>query len=446
MTLLTRSKRSVTWLFALALLTVPLAGCLDSDDSDDDPGAPGPEGFKVFLAALGDAPGNATATVTGAEVTMNATNGAEILNVHAGTLDLAELSSSGQAILVASKGSVDGEVRETTLRFANFSAGNGTLGSATLSIPTTYDAGEDVEVTVTLDLEASADEGDVRFDNLVAERDGTRIHSITRTELEASGQGREELPPLPTPLIGMSAAEEHSNDTAPSFHVNDAIQFAATLPEGTDATVREVFWSFGDGTTKTGQATEHTFRAPGLYLVQAILEGERGRQVRANTTVDIYVTFEDEGNVGVGTMGSGVLGDDAGNRDVKDHPFELTQNITNLTLFLVDSPSGGICAPDETGSSDCAPGNVFVELYDPNGELLGEDRSDQDRKYINVTGLMDAGTWTVRVKGDEGAAVGYRFDIEAHFLGLCEEFGGPATVQDCPDRPQPVEASGSTFP
>ncbi|MDX1611197.1 MAG: hypothetical protein R3185_02425, partial [Candidatus Thermoplasmatota archaeon] len=85
---------------------------------------------------------------------------------------------------------------------------------------------------------------------------------------------------------------------------------------------------------------------------------------------------------------------------------------TNLSLRFQQGSSAG---------QDDAPGNLLIELYDPEGTLVAENATSERVKFLNLTATEDplaGGEWVLRVKGDQGVAIGYSFDVEVHYLGL----------------------------
>lgn len=410
-----------TLVIVATLLAAGTAGCIGDSDDDTDPASI--EGFKLFLAASGTE--DATARLSSVTVDLNG-SGSRSLTSQNPLVDLGELARQDQAQLVANGSGIAGMVDRTIVSFDYLTVGSTNLTGAELSVPVQYPVGPRVEATVTLDLAATVEREEATLDNLVVERNGTRLKAITRSDLE--GPDREEIPTLHKPAIRATSA---TNDTAPSFVVNSDVNFTYLLPPS-NATVENVFWSFGDGTTTTGPRVTHAYRSPGFYLVRVILEGQQGQQATANTTIDAYFRTEGEGNVGVGSTGLGAVE----GRDTKNHTIDIPGNFTNLTVRLEQSPSGGLCQGGE-----CAPSNVHVEIRNPQGELLARNASDADVKWMNVSGLMDGGSWELRVKGDQGAAVGYSFRIEAHYLGLCASAGGLSGF-DCPPEPEPISEPG----
>lgn len=389
-------------LFAILLLpAASLAGCI-GDDADD---GPAPEdSFQVFLAASGEA-SPASATVEGIAVKLADTQGTQFLTLDTTTFDLASLASSEQALLAAVSTDVDAEVLETIVVFERLEVGNRSITDARLTVPLNYSASPGTEATVTLDLDEVQASGQPALAHLIVERDGSTVASITGSQLD--DVPRQEIPELATPTLVATAAE--GNDTAPSFGVNVDISLTVDIEEREGAEVREVFWRFSDGTTTAGEEITHAFRSAGLHNVTAIVEGTRGQQVTASGSLDIYWTTSGEGNIGLGTGGAGLIE----GRDVKNHTLKIPGPFANLTLAFEASSSGGV---------EGAPGNVHIELYDPAGELAAENKTDDRVKFINLTTTGEDpftnGTWELKVKGDQGAAVGYDYDLEVHYLRL----------------------------
>lgn len=451
MTPLTRRAHLAFTLVPL-LLTASLAGCIgnldDSDDSGDDLDPANVESFRAFLAAVGDGP--ATAHVAGIQVDMNTSGETVPLTVHQDRVDLGELSTSSQAALVASGAPPNGTAASTTITLDWLDVGDTNLSDVEIEIPTSFPVGDGIDATVTLDLDATRETGNATFDNLVVERGENRLKAVTRSQLDAPD--RVEVPELPTPSIVATTA---ANTTAPSFRVNEDINFTYELPE-TNATVRNVFWAFGDDSTATGEFVQHAYRTPGFYRVTLIVEGERGQQATAHTTLEASFATAGDGNVLAGTTGEGAVD----TRDVKEHTIEIPGNFTSLTLRLTESPSAGFCSENTTvpeanetlpTGGECLPSSVHVEIESPDGEILGRNTTDADTKFINVSGLMTGGEWTLRVEGDMGVAMGYSYDLEAHYLGLCPEAGGPESLDGdagiaCPDAPEPLGEDEGTLP
>lgn len=410
-------------MLAPVLVTAALTGCIGSEEDPEQP-----NGFKLFVAASGEGP--ATMDIDSIRVDLNGSAQAEFLDVQAGNVDLGDLAANDRALLVASHGELSGTAKSARLSLSWLDLGSENLSATSLELPVSFTVGPEVEATVTLDLDETRSQGTPVAENLVVERSGTRLEAYTARQL--NGTDRTEIPPLPTPTITTTA--DGGNRTGPSFLVNEQINFTYGLSEPTDATIRNVFWAFGDDSTGTGELAQHAYRSPGFYRVTVIVEGEHGQQATANTTLEAYIVRESEGNV----HGSGGLGA-IDTRDVKDHTVEIPKSFTSLSFRLEQGPSGGACEDEQTG--ECAPSNVHVELYNPSDELLGRNTTDAAVKWINITGLMSGGDWTVRVKGDTGVAIGYNFQLEAHYLGLCEDAGG-LPGYDCPPAPEPLQQDG----
>ncbi len=400
-------------MFAIALLLAgSLAGCIGDDDSGGD--TPAEDTFRVFLAASGTA-SQASATVDNIAVALTETQGTQFIDTETSEFDLASLASSEQALLAASSADLNASVSETIVVFQALEVGNRSLSDVRLAVPLNYTAGPSTEVTVTLDLEKIQATGEPALDNMIVERGGQVTTSVTGQELE--GPSRQEIPELAEPTIEATAAE--GNDTAPSFGVNVDIDFTIDIDQREGAEVREVFWRFSDGTTTAGVEVTHAFRSAGLHNVTAIVEGSRGQQAFASGAVDIYWTTEGEGNIGLGTGGAGLLE----GRDVKNHTLKIPGPFSNLSLRFEASDSGGVSG---------APSNVHIELYEPEGELLASNTTSSKVKYINNTTSGEDpfpnGSWELRVKGDQGAAVGYSYQMEVHYLRLLCGVAGNATA------------------
>lgn len=409
------SSRAWALLLAVVLMAGPLAGCLGDDGETDgnEPSLP-QDGFKVFLAALG-ATGPATARLDNVGVAVG--DATQFLQTSNETFDLADLSDSGQALLVAAEEGVSGTVTNTVLVFAYLDVGTENLTNARLEVPFEYPADEEVEVTVTLDVNATAAAGAPRLANLVADRGTERIAQVTGAELGLDE--REELPPLPKPRVVARAAG--GNDTAPSFEVNAPIAFSFELPGVAPGDIREVFWTFSDGTTTTGLEVEHTFRQAGPATASVVVEAARGQQTRNGTALDIYWTTSGEGNIAIGSGGA----DAVEGRDFKLEPLDVPGPLTAISVRVTSGPSGNLCE----GPLGCAPSNLFIELMDPEGNSLGANTTDADVKYVNVTQALPGGEFVLKVSGDEGAAVGYRFFAEAHYIGLCPGAGNATAAE-----------------
>ncbi|MDX1611104.1 MAG: PKD domain-containing protein, partial [Candidatus Thermoplasmatota archaeon] len=270
-------------LLALALATAGMAGCIGNDDDE----TPGPEAFRVFLAATGTSQ-PATANVSSIGVLRADTGATQFIQMQANAIDLADLATSGQARLAAASTDINTSVTQTVVKIQRLTIGDETLNDLRLEVPLTYQAGPGTEATVTLDLDATAENGELTLAHLVIEKGSGTLASITAAELAASQ--REQIVPLAQPTIEARAME--SNDPAPSFHVNDPSRFEVDIRENESAKVREVFWSFSDGSTTSGRNVTHTFRQAGPASASVIVEGTRGQQARTNLTLDIYFTTE----------------------------------------------------------------------------------------------------------------------------------------------------------
>lgn len=391
---------------------------------DDDPEA------SLYVGAAETDAASATASLAGASVTLANTSETVAFDLERTSYDLAALAANGTAQLAGSSPEVQGDIRDVTLVFDELVVDGEPVNGTQLSVPMETTVTPTTTLTVTLDLDATAQTGEPTLRQAVAERGGEVVETVTGAELEEP----EEPPELATPTIVATA--EGGNVTGPSFAVNQDINFTYQLPSTNEATVDDVFWSFGDQSTATGPLVEHAYRAPGFYRVTLVLEGEQGQQATATTAIDAYHTEEGDGNVGAGTGGEALIQD----RDVREHNVSIAENFTSVNIRVDATPSGGFCA-DENDTSSCAPSNVHVEWESPDGTIVAENTTDDQVKWINVTGLMDQGEWTLRVKGDQGAAVGYSYMVKAHFFGLCAERGGLEGF-GCPGEPGAAGSDG----
>lgn len=422
----------------ILIATVGLSGCLSGLGGED-----ADQGAQLFLGASSDEDHDATASLAAASLSADGGAEAVALDVRDAEHDLSQLSADGTVALAATGPATTLNATKVTLTFNAFTIDDTDLSGQSLEVPVTFPADPEVDVTVTLDLDQSLEDEAPVLDQLVVERGDTILESVTASELEE----RDPPPEIPPPTIVATA--DGGNVTGPSFLVNEQVNVTYQLPTDTEATVENVFWSFGDGSTATGPEASNAYRAPGFYQVTVVVEGERGQQATGRTVVDAYLVEEGEGSVGAGTGGEGAVD----RRDVQTHSVDMPENFTSVSIQLREGPSADYCSEDEQiqdndtgvnetvpGADECAPSNLHVEWYDPDGTLIGENTTDADRKWINVTGLMASGEWTLQVKGDQGANVGYTFEVETHYLGLCQESGG-LDGYACPDEPAAVESS-----
>lgn len=417
-------------MIATLLLTASFAGCigfLDDEDplpEDEDPSA------RLFISAVSENDATASAELDSASLAFEGDAAPAPITLTGPDVDLAELATNGTAIMVGSTNAT-GDVASLTVQFNALTIDGVTFNEERVTVPTTFPLEEEakLDVTLTLDLDATLENEEATLANLVVDDGDERLDTVTRADLEP----REEPPELPRPVI--HASHQDGNNTGPSFLINEAINFTYEITEDTDATVEDVFWSFGDDNTGQGENVTHTYREPGFYQTTVILEGERGQQAIGTLDIDAYLRVSDNDNIGLGTGSSGVADD----RDVKQHTLEVPLNATSITATLEQAPSAGLCGEDETPAEDeCAPSNLHIELYNPSGDKVAEDTSGDVNKTVNVTGLLAQGEWTLRVLGDQGFAVGYEYAIQANFNELCEEAGGLPGYA-CGEPPEPIE-------
>lgn len=403
------------------LAVAALSGCLSGlggEDADD-------EGARLFIGASSEEETTATAKLDSASLVVDDQAEPLAFELRDAEHDLGALSADGTVALAGSGPATAANATEASLTFETLTIDGTEISSSTLTVPASFPVGPEIDVTVTLDLDQSLEQDQPVLDQLVVERGDTVLETVTASDLEE----RDPPPEIPPPRIVATA--DGGNVTGPSFLVNEQVNFTYELTAETEATVANVFWSFGDESTATGPEAENAYRAPGFYQVTVVLEGERGQQTTARTVVDAYLVQDGEGSVSAGTGGEGAVD----RRDVQTHSLDMPENFTSVSIELREGPSADLCS-DELG--DCAPSNLYVEWLDPEGNLIGTNTTEADVKWINVTGLMSSGEWTLRVKGDQGANVGYTFRVESHYLGLCAERGGLEGYA-CPAEPEAAE-------
>lgn len=417
-------------MIAALLLTASFTGCIGFlDDEDPLPDEEDPSA-RLFVSAVHENETLSTAVLDSASIAFDGDTAPAPFRLTSSDVDLGELSSNGTAILVGSTNAT-GDVASITVQFDDVTVDGASFTDQRVTVPVAFPLEEEagIDVTLTLDLETTLEQEEAAFANLVVHDGDERIETVTRADLEP----REEPPELPRPTI--HAIGPDGNNTGPSFETNDEITFTYQIPEDTDATVENVFWSFGDDNTGQGENATHAYRAPGFYQTTVILEGERGQQAIGTLDIDAYHLVSDNDNIGAGTGGLGGVED----RDVKEHTFDVPLNATNITATLTQHPSGGACAEEEEPEvNECAPSNLHIELYNPDGDKVAQDTSDEENKTASVTGLLGEGEWTLRVLGDQGFAIGYDYTLQASFNGLCEDAGG-LPGYECGEPPEPIE-------
>ncbi len=421
MTPLDRSAR-LTTLVASLLLTASFAGCVGLPGADGDRDED--EHARLYVSAVQDDPEDGTATIDAATVTLAEASAPEVLELTRTEIELRPLVEDSTAQLVATT-PARGNATNLTVSFEEITLGDATVAGAELQLPAQFPLRPGLDMTLTLDLDETLDREEPTLDSLVVQ-DGTEtLETVTRSQLEP----REDPPELPTPTV--HTASDGGNNTGPSFLVNEDITFTYSIPDS-EANVSNAYWAFGDDDTAQGHEATHAYRAPGFYEATLVLEGDRGQQSVTSTAIDAYMVEEGTDNVGVGTGGSGLIED----RDSKVHTVEVPGAFTEIRADVTHTPSAGLCDP-ETGDQ-CAPSNVHIELYTPDGDKVAEDTSSDENKTLHVTGLLQEGAWELRVLGDQGAAVGYDYRIQANFYGLCADEGGLPGF-DCGDPPEAID-------
>ncbi len=409
-------------MMALLLLTASLAGCIGFLDDEEPPAEVEDPSARLFVSALHENASTADAVIDAASIGFEGETQPAPFQLVGSEVDLGELSMNGTAVM-AGFTNATGTVYSVTVQFEEITIDDATFTDQKLTVPVTFplEAEATIDITLTVDLDETRDQEQATLANLVVHDGDERIETVTASDL----QPREEAPELPKPTI--HASSQGGNNTGPSFQTNEDITFTYEIPEDTEATVQNVFWSFGDDNSGQGENVTHAYRAPGFYQTTVILEGERGQQAIGTLDIDAYLLVSDTDNIGVGTGGLGAVDD----RDVKEHTFEVPLNATTITATLSQSESD-------------TPSNVHIELYNPDGEKLAEDTSDEQDKTIEVTGMLAQGEWTLRVLGDQGFAVGYDYTLQASFNELCQDAGG-LPGYECHDPPEPLEDEDDGF-
>lgn len=81
-----------------------------------------------------------------------------------------------------------------------------------------------------------------------------------------------------------------------------SVAFDATLSQDSDGLIVDFQWRFGDGTSGTGPLVNHTYTAPGVYLVQLAVTDNRNARGVATQSITV---LNRTGQTGTGTGGTG---------------------------------------------------------------------------------------------------------------------------------------------
>ena len=118
-----------------------------------------------------------------------------------------------------------------------------------------------------------------------------RLAAITRrlvelgcdtSSLPPAFQPKPAPPPPPPPPVNNSAptaaiAVDHGGFFDDAAEADAPVRFAANA-DGFGAGIADVSWDFGDGTTGSGATVDHTFAAPGKYIVTVVATNDRGQK------------------------------------------------------------------------------------------------------------------------------------------------------------------------
>ncbi|MCG7630507.1 PKD domain-containing protein [Epibacterium sp. MM17-32] len=151
-----------------------------------------------------------------------------------------------------------------------------------------------------------------------------------------------------TPLAVVSSGEFTGNDFAFSFDAG----LTADAQGFTDERATYV-WDFGDGTQASGQAVNHTYAAPGNYVVTLAVTGEDGtvavNEIRAN--VDEPTLFELEltadGPVDGSSYGVGLSGEALADAVVTLEDGSLAYHLNNDTTITLDRSAEHLYSQDQ---------------------------------------------------------------------------------------------------
>ena len=199
-----------------------------------------------------------------------------------------------------------------------------------------------------------------------------------------------------------------------------ARQFDGSMSIDPDGTVAGYSWNFGDGTTATGPAVDHTFGAPGSYRVTLTVTDSRGATATASTVVAVTATGTDPSAYTQAVLNSGAehfwrfgetsgpVYDFAGTADLA-----LGSGVARGTAGAIAGDADTAASFDGTGegrasTQTSAPGpNVFsLETWfrtssTSGGKLVGYgnqatgDSWNYDRHlYLDESGRLRFGVWT----------------------------------------------------
>ncbi len=104
---------------------------------------------------------------------------------------------------------------------------------------------------------------------------GTQTGSTTTTAMVTAGPGGNSIVSAGGPYTGVPG---------------QPISFSATMSSQTFGGIAQFAWSFGDGTTGTGQTTSHTYATAGTYTVTVTVSGANGPLGSATTTATVNST------------------------------------------------------------------------------------------------------------------------------------------------------------
>jgi len=183
----------------------------------------------------------------------------------------------------------------------------------------------------------------------------------------------------------------------PKPDVGQAVTFSASTSRDSDGTIESYTWSFGDGTTATGQQVTHSYSSAGTYAVILTVTDDDAAVASSAQTVSVARPLR---HVVINELEMNPLGDDKDNEWVE--LYNASSEPANLSGWCLTytNNNGGMV---QIASVVLQPGEYLVYFY--SGQRLNNTSGapiqliDPQRNVIDATprGLTDdkntASTW-----------------------------------------------------
>lgn len=171
-----------------------------------------------------------------------------------------------------------------------------------------------------------------------------------------------------------------SIDRDPAF-AGDPSTFDASASTDPDGSIVSYTWSFGDGTTKTGETVDHTYTSPGTYNVTLSVEDDVG--VVSNTTRTLTVLPARPQVESVVVSNAPLNQSDAGSQQTMTVTFDRAMNTSTTPTVELRNVTGTVSYDDADAATGWVDERTYRRVFnvsDANEESLGR---------VSVTGGAD---------------------------------------------------------